>query len=82
MIRILGSDVTIIKCAASPVKAGVQGTVALESMRMLTIVSPNLGRFMIPKKGTVLRMKGTTDLVIADEMSGRLEERLAKGAEL
>jgi RNase P/RNase MRP subunit p29 len=82
MIRVLGSEVTIIKCASSPLLVGIQGTVALESMRMLTIVSPNSRKVAIPKKGTVLQLKSTNELVIADEMKGRLEERIAKGAEL
>jgi len=81
MIRVLGSEVTIIKCASSPLMVGLRGTVALESMRMLTIVSSG-SRSMIPKKGTVLQIRGTNELVIADEMKGRLEERIAKGAEL
>jgi RNase P/RNase MRP subunit p29 len=82
MIRILGSEVTIIKCASSPRLVGVEGTVALESMRMLTIVSSGSGKIMIPKKGTALQMKRTHELVIAEDMTGRLEERIAKGAEL
>ena len=82
MIRVLGSEVTVIRCASSPLLVGFEGTVALESMRMLTIVSPNSRKIAIPKKGTALRMKGTNELVIADEMRGRLEERIAKGAEL
>ena len=82
MIRVLGSEVTIIKCASSPLLVGIEGTVALESMRMLTIVSPNSKKLMIPKMGTALLLKSTNELVIADEMKGRLEERLAKGAAL
>jgi RNase P/RNase MRP subunit p29 len=82
MIRILGSEVIVIKCASCPPVVGTEGTVVLESMRMLTIVSPNSGKRMIPKRGTALLLKNTNELVIADEMKGRLEERLAKGAEL
>jgi len=82
MIRVLGSEVTIIKCASCPLLVGIEGTVALESMRMLTIVSPNSKKLMIPKKGTALLLKSTNELVIADEMKGRLEERLAKGTAL
>ena len=82
MIRVLGSEVTIISCASSPPLVGLEGTVALESMRMLTIVAPDSRKVMIPKKGTALQLKGTNELVIADEMRGRLEERLAKGAKL
>jgi len=82
MIRVLGSDVTIIRCASSPLLVGVEGTVALESMRMLTIVAQGSRKIMIPKKGTALQLKGTNEVVIADEMKGRLEERVARGAEL
>jgi RNase P/RNase MRP subunit p29 len=82
MIRILGSEVTVIKCASSPLVVGLEGVVALESMRMLTIVSPSSRKVTIPKKGTALQLKGTKELVIADDMTGRLEERIAKGAKL
>jgi len=82
MIRVLGSEVAIIKCASSPNLVGLEGTVALESMKMLTIVAPSSRKLMVPKKGTVLMLKRTDELVIADDMKGRLEERLAKGAEL
>ena len=82
MIRVLGSEVAIIKCTSSPNLVGLEGTVALESMKMLTIVAPNSRKLMIPKRGTVLMLKRTDELVIADDMKGRLEERLAKGAEL
>ena len=82
MIRVLGSEVAIIKCASSPSLVGLEGTIALESMKMLTIVAPNSRTLMVPKKGTVLKLKRTDELVIADDMKGRLEERLAKGAEL
>ena len=82
MIRVLGSEVTIKKCSSSPVMVGVKGLVALESMRTLTVLGANSRKFKIAKKGTVLELTRTGDLIIGDEMQGRLEERIAKGAEL
>lgn len=79
MIRMIGTDVMVVRCASSPQLVGLHGTVALESMRMLTIVSDSR-KYVLPKIGTALKVKGTDELLIADEMSGRLEERLARGA--
>jgi len=81
MIGILGRDVTVIKCT-NPLMVGVQGTVALESMHMLTVVSAFTKKLSIPKKGTVLQLKDSRELVVTDEMRGRLEERLARGARI
>ena len=82
MIRILGSEVTIVKCSSSPKLVGLEGTVALESMKMLTIVTPNTRKLVVPKEGTALLLKQSRQLVIADDMRGRLEERIARGAEV
>jgi len=82
MIRVMGSAVRIVRCASSPHLVGLEGTVALESMKMLTIVSSNSRKLLVPKDGTVLLLKRTNQVVIADDMKGRLEERLAKGTEI
>ncbi|MDA4122061.1 MAG: ribonuclease P protein subunit [Thaumarchaeota archaeon] len=79
MIRILGSEVTIIKCASAPQIVGLQGIISLETAHMLTITSAGPRTLTVPKKGTALQLKGSNELVIADEMKGRLEERLARG---
>jgi RNase P/RNase MRP subunit p29 len=81
MIGILGRDVTVIKCT-NPLMVGVQGTIALESMHMLTVVSTSSRKLSIPKIGTVLQLKDSGNLVVTDEMNGRLEERLAKGTRI
>ena len=82
MIRVLGSEVTIVRCSSSPMLVGLDGTVALESMKMLTIVAPNSRKLTVPKKGTALLLRRTNEVVVADDMNGRLEERIAKGAKL
>jgi RNase P/RNase MRP subunit p29 len=57
----------------------VRGIFALESMRTITILSGSNKR-TVPKVGTVLQVQESGRLVIAGEMVGRIEERLAKGA--
>jgi RNase P/RNase MRP subunit p29 len=79
VIGMLGREVTVIQCT-NPLMVGVQGTLVLESMHMLTVVSTPSRKLSLPKMGTVLQLKDSGKLVVADEMDGRLEERLAKGA--
>ena len=79
MIRLLGSEVTVLRCTSSPQLVGRQGTVMLESMKTLTIVSQDV-KLTIPKRGTALQLKRTDEVVIADDTVGRLEERLARGS--
>jgi RNase P/RNase MRP subunit p29 len=57
---------------------GVRGTVVLESMRMLYL-STAKGMVSVPKRGSVLRVLGSKELLECDSMVGRLEERLTKG---
>ncbi|MGA2665987.1 MAG: ribonuclease P protein subunit [Nitrososphaerales archaeon] len=78
MMPVLGAEVAIVKCS-NPLMVGVRGTVVLESMRMLTIATTRK-KVEVAKVGTVLQLKETGRLVIADEMSGRLEDRLARGS--
>lgn len=79
MMPVLGRQVTVVSCASSPGLVGTTGTVVLESMRMLTIVSQS-SKLEVPKRGTALRLEGTHKIVVGDEMLGRLEERISKGA--
>ena len=56
MIRVLGRDVAVVQCS-NPLMVGVRGTLALESMRMITIVSGGR-KVSVPKTGTVLQLRG------------------------
>ncbi len=77
-MRTLGRSVTIIACS-DPKMVGFRGTLALESMRMITIVSAER-RVSVAKTGTVLRLDGTDGLVECDGMNGRVEDRLSRGS--
>ena len=82
MIRLLGSDVMVLRCTSSPQLVGTRGTVMLESMKTITIVSQDSRRLTLPKKGTAFQLSRSDEVVIADDMVGRLEERLARGSSL
>jgi RNase P/RNase MRP subunit p29 len=78
MIDIIGKKIAIVQCS-DPSLVGVRGIFALESMKTITILSGSNKR-MVPKVGTVLQVQDSGRLVVASEMVGRIEERLAKGA--
>ena len=59
---------------------GLRGVFALETMKTITVVSSGTRR-TIPKTGTVFQVQGA-GLVVADEMVGRLEDRIARGAKV
>lgn len=80
MIGILGMDVTIVQCS-NPSMVAVNGTVVLESMRMITIVS-GTKKLAVAKTGTALQLRETGKVVIADEMNGRIEDRLSRGSKI
>ena len=80
MIGILGMDVTVVQCS-NPSMVAVSGTVVLESMRMITIVS-GTRKLVVAKTGTALQLKETGKVVIADEMNGRIEDRLSRGSKI
>ena len=54
MIQLLGKEVAIVQ-SANPLLVGVRGTLALESMRMITIVS-GTKKITVAKTGTVLQL--------------------------
>ena len=80
MIGILGMDVTVVQCS-NPSMEAVSGTVVLESMRMITIVS-GTKKLTVAKTGTALQLRETGKVVIADEMNGRIEDRLSRGSKI
>jgi RNase P/RNase MRP subunit p29 len=80
MIQLLGKEVAILQ-STNPLLVGVRGTLALESMRMITIVS-GTKKITVAKTGTVLQLQESGKVVIAEEMNGRIEDRLAKGSKV
>ncbi len=78
MIGLIGQRVAVLQCPDKGV-VGTRGIFALETMKTITIVSGRSKRTM-PKVGTVLQLQDSGDLVVGDELVGRLEDRLARGA--
>ena len=80
MIQLLGKEVAIVQ-SANPLLVGVRGTLALESMRMITIVSGSK-KITVAKTGTVLQLQESGKVVLGDEMNGRIEDRLSRGSKV
>jgi RNase P/RNase MRP subunit p29 len=80
MIALLGRDVTVVQCSNRSM-VGLNGTVVLESMRMITIVS-GTKKLQVAKTGTALQLRESGKVVIADEMNGRIEDRLSRGSKV
>ena len=79
MIDLIGKKVAVVQALDRNV-VGLKGVFALETMKTITIVSSGTRR-TIPKTGTVFQVQGA-GLVVAEEMLGRLEDRIAKGAKV
>lgn len=80
MIDLISKRVAVVH-SADPGTVGLTGVFALETMKTVTIVSGNTKR-VLPKVGTVLRVDDGARLVVLDEMVGRVEDRLARGAKV
>lgn len=80
MIDLIGHRIVVLQCS-DPGLIGRKGTLALETMKTITIVSGG-SKLMLPKVGTVLQLQDGGRLVVGDEMVGRLEDRLARGAKV
>ena len=80
MMPLLGREIMVLR-ANDPSLVGLKGIVELESMKMLTVVSGTRKR-SLPKLGTVLQLEDSKKLIVADDMVGRLEDRLARGSKL
>ena len=83
MIGLMGKDVAVVACT-DPIMVGLRGTVALESMHMIRITTGAAAErtVSVQKKGTVLVLQESGKVVVADEMNGRIEDRLARGYRL
>ena len=77
MMDLFGRRVSIA-ASADPTLIGVRGTVMLESMKLLYLTTAK-GILGVPKRGSVVRVLGSNELLECDSMVGRLEERLLRG---
>ncbi len=77
MSLIIGEWVRVVS-ASDRTQVGVNGTVVLESANMITIEDLRMKR--VQKKGTILLLRGTKDVITGEELSGRLEDRLERTA--
>lgn len=75
MSFIIGEDVRVA-AARDAVLLGLRGKVVLESMHTLTIKTGAQKRVTLPKKGSALQLS-TGEIVIGDDLEGRLEDRIA-----
>jgi len=78
MIDLIGKKVAIVQCSDQS-KVGLRGVFALETMKTISIQSEGATR-VIPKVGTVFQLQESGRVVVGNEMVGRLEDRLARGA--
>jgi RNase P/RNase MRP subunit p29 len=74
MIDLFGRKVSILK-ANDPTLIGAKGTVMLESMKMLYLATP-AGLRSFQKRGSVVKVEDTSEIVVCDSMLGRVEDRL------
>lgn len=80
MIDLIGKKVAVVQ-SSDPGTVGLRGIFALETMKTITILSGSTRR-TLPKSGTVLQNQEGGRIVVANEMVGRLEDRLARGAKV
>ena len=76
MIDLFGVRVSIAG-SSDPTLTGVRGTVVLESMKMLYL-STARGVLGVPKRGSVVRLIDSDELLACDSMVGRIEDRLLR----
>ncbi|MBI3115718.1 MAG: ribonuclease P protein subunit [Thaumarchaeota archaeon] len=73
-----GEDVTVLQCTDPSIK-GSRGRFVSESMKIIQL--ERKGRLIsVPKNGSAILLEGSGEVLLCDEMVGRLEERLARGS--
>ncbi len=80
MSLIVGEDVRVA-ASRDAVLLGLTGRIVLESMHTLTIRTENRRKVTMPKAGTALELTNG-EILIGDELEGRLEDRIAAGGRL
>jgi RNase P/RNase MRP subunit p29 len=73
-MNVIGRLVTVVD-ASDPTIAGRSGEVILETAKTL-LLSKKGEDFTIQKKGTVLILADSNEIVTGDDIMGRLEDRL------
>jgi RNase P/RNase MRP subunit p29 len=73
---IIGEKVKVV-ASSDPTQIGFRGSVVLETFGtfLLRLESKTV---RLQKKGVVLQLAGTKDLVRGDEMEGRLQDRIGR----
>jgi RNase P/RNase MRP subunit p29 len=79
MKEMIGNRICILKCTNSQL-IGTRGTLVFESMKMLHLNTPKR-RLRLPKHGTIIQLEDG-EIILCEQMIGRLEERLIKGAKI
>ncbi len=74
----LGEDVTVLHCTDPSIK-GLKGRLVGESMKIFQLKT-GVRLISVPKSGSAIRIENSGEVLICDEMVGRLEERLARGS--
>ena len=77
MIDLIGQRVSIAG-SSDPTLIGVRGTVMLETMKMLCLSTPG-GLVRFQKRGSVVRIVDSDELLACDSVAGRPEDRLLRG---
>ncbi|MCS4539537.1 MAG: ribonuclease P protein subunit [Thaumarchaeota archaeon] len=73
-----GEDVTVLQSTDPSIK-GLRGRFVSESMKIIQLERG--GRLIsVPKSGSAILLEGSGEVLLCDEMVGRLEERLARGS--
>lgn len=75
MTFIIGEDVRVA-AARNSLLVGQKGKVVLETMHTLTLKVGTGKNLVLPKSGSALELS-TGNLVIGDDLEGRLEDRLS-----
>jgi RNase P/RNase MRP subunit p29 len=73
-MNVIGRFVTVVD-SSDPTVAGRSGEIVLETAKTL-LLSRSGENFTIQKKGTVLILAGSNNIVTGDDVMGRLEDRL------
>lgn len=75
MSYFIGQDVRVA-AAKDSLLLGLKGKVVLESMHMVTVMTPDRRKVMMPKRGSAFELS-SGKILIGDDVEGRLEDRIA-----
>lgn len=75
MTFIIGEDVRVA-AARDVAFLGLKGKIVLETMNTLTLRTEGKRKLVLPKAGSALQLSDGT-ILLADDLKGRLEDRIA-----